>query len=74
MNNLNVFKATKMDSRRKPPTCFSSLIVNFEHIPFIHFRSLLPVNIYLFKVNNRNSRKRYEIVGVGVEPVVGAFQ
>ena len=51
----NIWTNQKKNSKRHRSTSFYCFVVDFEPIQNI------PANIYLFKVNNRNSRKRCKI-------------
>ena len=56
-DSLNVFKVSNQGCRTTFVTFFV-FIATFEHIII---NTNYPVNIYLFKLNNRNSRKRCEM-------------
>ena len=61
LNALSLVSVKKSNRRRKIPMLGFARIINFnQQISKIYVRHY-PANIYLFKVNNRNTRKRYEI-------------
>ena len=66
-NGNNGIKCKKLTIKTPERRCFGVFIVNFEHLTllllvfplFTLSFALYPANIYLFKINNRNTRKRY---------------
>ena len=65
---LTAFKINNKDTERRHFMSFDVFIVNYKNTKAYQFTILwynfeyIPTNIYLFKVNNRNTRKSVKYV------------